>query len=208
MHMLLDNTGCWSLLVKISDVLYLSSQSTLFLQSCICAVNECEFRSEARLALTQTSEFGRRFSELNSMFWTSLISPSSKCLQKSLPTTVGIGSCSRRSIRLPAPLIDNRGTLNPWRTPFQYAIPSGCARRSQPLVPCHHSYNPLHLVRNCYTHSRMAGPVPEASKSADQYRLPTNVKPVHYDLTVRTDLQKLRFDGYVTAQYVAAIQTQ
>ncbi|KAF5391327.1 hypothetical protein D9757_002062 [Collybiopsis confluens] len=31
-----------------------------------------------------------------------------------------------------------------------------------------------------------------------KFRLPTNVKPTHYDLTVRTDLEKLTFDGAVT----------
>ena len=30
-----------------------------------------------------------------------------------------------------------------------------------------------------------------------QYRLPTNVKPSHYDLTIQTDLDKLTFNGYV-----------
>ncbi|ESK92997.1 leucyl aminopeptidase [Moniliophthora roreri MCA 2997] len=33
--------------------------------------------------------------------------------------------------------------------------------------------------------------------AASQYRLPTNVKPSHYDLTIRTDLDKLTFDGFV-----------
>ncbi|KAJ3908537.1 leucyl aminopeptidase [Lentinula edodes] len=33
---------------------------------------------------------------------------------------------------------------------------------------------------------------------ASKFRLPTNVKPTHYDLTVRTDLDKLTFDGSVT----------
>ncbi|GJE97966.1 Peptidase M1 aminopeptidase N catalytic domain-containing protein [Phanerochaete sordida] len=37
-----------------------------------------------------------------------------------------------------------------------------------------------------------------AEDSADRYRLPTNVKPYHYDLTVRTDLEGLKYDGYVT----------
>ena len=37
----------------------------------------------------------------------------------------------------------------------------------------------------------------QSAKHADRYRLPTNVKPVHYDLTIRTDLKNLKFDGYV-----------
>ncbi|KAJ4488175.1 leucyl aminopeptidase [Lentinula aciculospora] len=38
-----------------------------------------------------------------------------------------------------------------------------------------------------------------ASESpASKFRLPTNVKPTHYDLTIRTDLDKLTFDGTVT----------
>ncbi|KAG6866087.1 hypothetical protein C0991_008839 [Blastosporella zonata] len=36
-----------------------------------------------------------------------------------------------------------------------------------------------------------------ASKSDDQYRLPTNVKPKHYDVTIKTDLEKLEFEGFV-----------
>lgn len=34
------------------------------------------------------------------------------------------------------------------------------------------------------------------------YRLPLDVKPTHYDLTVRTDLEKLTFKGVVEIQYV------
>ena len=37
----------------------------------------------------------------------------------------------------------------------------------------------------------------------DAYRLPTNLKPTHYDLVVQTDIEKLAFKGYVTIQYVA-----
>jgi hypothetical protein len=35
------------------------------------------------------------------------------------------------------------------------------------------------------------------SEFADTYRLPTDVKPTHYEVTVRTDLEKLVFDGFV-----------
>ncbi|KAJ7860510.1 leucyl aminopeptidase [Mycena leptocephala] len=34
--------------------------------------------------------------------------------------------------------------------------------------------------------------------SQDKYRLPTNVKPSHYDLTLWTDLESLEFGGFVT----------
>lgn len=30
-----------------------------------------------------------------------------------------------------------------------------------------------------------------------EHRLPTDVKPIHYDLTIRTDLEELKFDGSV-----------
>ncbi|KAI0086651.1 peptidase family M1-domain-containing protein [Irpex rosettiformis] len=45
----------------------------------------------------------------------------------------------------------------------------------------------------------MAGGPTETTKPAEEYRLPTGVKAKHYDLTIRTDLEKLRFDGYVVA---------
>ena len=31
----------------------------------------------------------------------------------------------------------------------------------------------------------------------DRYRLPTDVKPTHYDVTIVTDLEDLIFDGIV-----------
>lgn len=36
----------------------------------------------------------------------------------------------------------------------------------------------------------------------DEYRLPIDVKPTHYDLTVRTDLDKLQFEGFVKIRCV------
>ena len=39
--------------------------------------------------------------------------------------------------------------------------------------------------------------VTEASKD---HRLPLNVKPTHYDIAIRTDLEKLKFDGFATIQ--------
>ncbi|KII88967.1 hypothetical protein PLICRDRAFT_109758 [Plicaturopsis crispa FD-325 SS-3] len=43
------------------------------------------------------------------------------------------------------------------------------------------------------------------SKPVDEYRLPTNVKPTHYDVTVRTDLEKFTFDGFVKIRQVARV---
>ena len=52
----------------------------------------------------------------------------------------------------------------------------------------------------------VSGPVPvDVTKAPEEYRLPTDVKPSHYDVTIRTDLEKLKFDGFVVAQYVADI---
>ena len=39
--------------------------------------------------------------------------------------------------------------------------------------------------------------------SAQDYRLPTDVKPSHYDLTVWTDLENNTFEGVVHVEYVA-----
>lgn len=53
----------------------------------------------------------------------------------------------------------------------------------------------------CFNHTRMSGGAPPTAKDPSEYRLPTNVKPTHYDITIRTDLEKLKFDGFVIAQY-------
>lgn len=42
---------------------------------------------------------------------------------------------------------------------------------------------------------------------ADEYRLPLNVKPTHYDVTIRTDLEKLTFDGFVKVKCVSCLCT-
>lgn len=40
------------------------------------------------------------------------------------------------------------------------------------------------------------------SSETDKYRLPTDVKPIHYDLTISTDLEDLTFDGIVKIRSV------
>ena len=49
-------------------------------------------------------------------------------------------------------------------------------------------------------HSSYSLFVKMADDDAGRYRLPTNVRPRHYDLTIRTDLEALKYDGYVTVQ--------
>jgi len=39
-------------------------------------------------------------------------------------------------------------------------------------------------------------------KPLDNYRLPTDVRPRHYDLTIRTDLEKEKFRGFVRIECV------
>jgi aminopeptidase 2 len=39
------------------------------------------------------------------------------------------------------------------------------------------------------------------TSEAPQYRLWTGVCPTHYELTVRTDLESLKFDGFVSIEY-------
>lgn len=41
-----------------------------------------------------------------------------------------------------------------------------------------------------------------AAPVEDPYRLPTNVKPIHYDITIKTDLESLTFQGLVKVRYV------
>ncbi len=36
----------------------------------------------------------------------------------------------------------------------------------------------------------------------DPNRLPLNVKPTHYDVTIKTDLEKLTFEGFTKIRYI------
>lgn len=81
--------------------------------------------------------------------------------------------------------------------------------------PGHRSFNAWHSLSDP---SSNFPPVPNASlevpraanmstksvsdSEANEYRLPTNVKPTHYDLTIRTDLDKFQFEGFVKIRCV------
>lgn len=70
---------------------------------------------------------------------------------------------------------------------------------TRPIFPTTLSFKSQHFQR---THTTsMTSVVP--SSSPDEYRLPLDVKPTHYDVTVRTDLEKLAFDGFVKIRCVA-----
>jgi hypothetical protein len=82
-------------------------------------------------------------------------------------------------------------------------------RRTQPKIAIDSPqtpYNRPRVARFCSFHnshpvlSAMSSETP--AKSADAYRLPTNVKPTHYDITLRTDLKEETFGGAVKIKYV------
>lgn len=51
-------------------------------------------------------------------------------------------------------------------------------------------------------HSTFSAMSPSAtSEDPTQYRLPTDVKPTHYDVTIKTDLENLTFQGFVKVRY-------
>ena len=41
--------------------------------------------------------------------------------------------------------------------------------------------------------------------SGTQFRLPTDVKATHYDITIKTDLEALKFEGLVKVKYVLPV---
>lgn len=70
-----------------------------------------------------------------------------------------------------------------------------------------HSTKPSYLIplstRSCSTKPFIANMSADTvAKPRDEFRLPEDVKPTHYDVTIRTDLEKLTFDGYVKIEYV------
>src|SRR3989442_84402 len=60
----------------------------------------------------------------------------------------------------------------------------------------HHRCVPLSFPRT----TRVGFLSASMSSTANVYRLPTNVRPTHYEVTIRTDLEKLVFDGHVKIQ--------
>jgi hypothetical protein len=73
----------------------------------------------------------------------------------------------------------------------------------------HHLDKNSQSARSPHSHPQFALPVrshstqvasmtaSDTAKPLESYRLPLEIKPTHYDVTVRTDLKKLNFDGLV-----------
>lgn len=118
---------------------------------------------------------------------------------------------------------------HPSSAPSLSLINPPCSSFSSPLSSSSSSssYSPLHrlsskpsslsplpytTVRHC-SHRRMCGSrraddVAAASTNASHGRevLPTNVKPVHYDLTLEPDFGSFRYNGTVAIEYVSIIR--
>lgn len=71
-----------------------------------------------------------------------------------------------------------------FRTP-----PASSSLQNKPVLsrPCSFLHHPSASVSAAMS---FKGPL-------DHYRLPTDVRPRHYDLTIRTDLEKEKFSGFV-----------
>lgn len=118
-----------------------------------------------------------------------------------------------------------RGAFNATRTPYKpagfshgagfFAPISTTTRKSSQLgitaskrahiqrkrLYCTPSTDPL--VNSSHIMTTATSPR-EYEKPID-YRLPTNVRPTHYDLTFKTDLDNLKFWGYGIIEYVSQI---
>jgi hypothetical protein len=89
--------------------------------------------------------------------------------------------------RNPLPLL-SRALLSP-----RFCIASSI-RQNKPALsrPCSFLHHP----------SLPVSPAMSSKKPFDHYRLPTDVRPRHYDLTIRTDLEKEKFSGFVRIECV------
>jgi hypothetical protein len=68
-------------------------------------------------------------------------------------------------------------------------------------VPYHQKFL---FSRHCSFHHALPVSASNMSseKALDHYRLPTDLRPRHYDLTIRTDLENERFFGFVKIECV------
>lgn len=142
------------------------------------------------------------------MRWSLSASTPPRWLAQLRPAPPPAWASPRRALHAPAHPIDSRVHLNaPHGVTLHGAHACARAPTLPPALP-RHAHAHAHVrpfaqhTRTCFTLARMSSAVSAPTQPAEKYRLPTNVRPTHYDLTVRTDLKGLKFDGYVTAQCV------
>lgn len=78
-------------------------------------------------------------------------------------------------------------------------LPSNCYRISLPKQAIR---NCSYQRKMCYAQADAVGGSVDVTKGREV--LPTNVKPVHYDLTLEPNLEKFNFEGTVIIEYVTS----
>ena len=79
----------------------------------------------------------------------------------------------------------------------------GCGIRSQIEIIPRLSY-PSRSHHRSSAHM-VSSPTQETT---DEYRLPTNVKPAHYDVTIKTDIENQLFEGFVQIEWEFSVLDQ
>jgi hypothetical protein len=110
---------------------------------------------------------------------------------------LGLGGAHAQAVRN---ILKSKATS---RTPFTCRNPlrplfSRARDTPRFLIALLHHQKPL-LSRPCsfHHHPPASAPAMSSNKALDNYRLPTDSRPRHYDLIIRTDLEKEKFTGLV-----------
>lgn len=85
-----------------------------------------------------------------------------------------------------------RSMVKPGLKHFDSKLTARCRYRTPNLFSssnyCTHRHHPFAMSSTV---------TPSLAVDNEQYRLPTDLKPAHYDVTVKTDLENLTFQGIV-----------
>jgi hypothetical protein len=104
-------------------------------------------------------------------------------------------------LRPPSPSISHFG----WRNPLPLFARARAHATPRFLTAVSYHQN-LSFSRHCsFHHTPPVSAFNMSEKALDHYRLPTDVRPRHYDLTIRTDLEKERFAGFVKIECVMCL---
>jgi len=105
---------------------------------------------------------------------------------------VSIVGSLRVCVGLPIRCLSTCATRSNTQSTLLVSYTSGSARSYLPRSQS------LRITRYCSTSALMT----KLTNSGDSFRLPLDVKPTHYDLTVKTDLENSTFEGVVKIEYV------